>query len=433
MPPDQTTSQQDAFRTLWMDRLNQVLPLPTSVLVGSTAYLSDAPWRCLGIGLIYVAGNMAIDRACRRDAGLLPEGVGRHVASMAPAFAMAWVAGTEAPGWLLGIIPCFVGALGNTRKKRSFSSLLFVSSPAFGIALAGYTLHQMLPAVAALAVVTMVSAGLFEIMHAVWQQAEARREDLARTADALRVAARTREAFLANITHELRTPMNGVLGATELLIDGELAPKQRELARVVQRSGWGLLQILDDILDTTRMASQGVEIQSAPLNPQALAEAVISTHQAGLSPELTLSLQTHGLPSEILGDAARLRQVLFNLIGNAVKFTEEGRVVVDLHWRQGSLEVSVQDTGPGIALERQATLMEAFTQEDSSWTRKHGGVGLGLHLCNGMVRQMGGALQLTSTVGKGCVFHFKIPAPLALPAAAPGDGSAQASPQTRAP
>lgn len=411
-PSQQDASQQDAFRTLWMARLNQVLPLPTCVLVLTAAALSDAPWRCAAIGGVYVLGNVAIDRSARADRALSPEGWGRHIASIAPAFTLAWVAGPEAPGWLLGIIPCFVGALSPTRAMRTLTSVAFVSAPALGLSLAGYSLPALMVVLAVLSGVAMLSAGLFEIMHSVWQEAESRREALRETADALRVAARTREAFLANITHELRTPMNGVLGATELLIDGELNPEQRELAEVVQSSGWGLLQILDDILDTTRLASQGLEIQSKPLDPQALAEALISLHRASLSPSLTLRLQSTGLPPLILGDAARLRQVLFNLIGNAVKFTEAGCVVVDLHWAQNQLRVAVEDTGPGIAPERQAQLMEPFTQVDSTQTRRHGGVGLGLHLCHGLVQEMGGALQLDSELGKGSVFRFEIPAKL---------------------
>lgn len=410
---DHPPQAQDAFRTLWMRRLDKLLPVPTAILVGTTALLSDRPWACVAVGAVYVLGNVANDRISSRDARVSPEGLTRHIAGALPALTMTWVAGADNPGWLLGIIPCFVGALAPTRRKRTLTSIVFISAPVIGSVLAGSTCNETLVIMALMSCVAILSAGLFEIMHSVWREAELRREKLEATAEDLRLAVRTREAFLANITHELRTPLNGVLGATELLLDGDLNPEQKALTEMARKSGWGLLRILDDILDTTKMASEGLTLQHLPFNLRAMSRELCELQRAALTHPLSINLNTHGLPEEVLGDPARIRQVLFNLIGNAAKFTAEGQVDVDLEWEKGVLSVSIQDTGEGIPEERLLSLTDAFNQADNSSTRRHGGVGLGLHLCHTLIGQMGGTLQVESELGSGSRFSFEIPAPAA--------------------
>lgn len=410
---DQPPQAQNAFRTLWMRRLDKLLPAPTAILVGSTALLSERPWACLAVGVVYAAGNVAIEHAATRDKRVSPEGLTRHLAAALPALTMAWVAGPDNPGWILGIIPCFVGALGPTHRTRTLTSAVFVSAPILGSVLAGSSDGHILMIAAILSCVAILSAGLFEIMHAVWKEAELRREKLEVTAEDLRLAVRTREAFLANITHELRTPLNGVLGATELLLDGDLDTEQRALTEMARKSGWGLLSILDDILDTTKMASEGLTLQSIPFNVRTMSRELCELQRAALNQPLSINLNTHGLPEQVLGDPARVRQVLFNLIGNAAKFTTEGQVDVDLEWAAGRLTVSVQDTGEGIPKDRIDSLTDAFNQADNSSTRRHGGLGLGLHLCHTLIGQMGGTLQVESELGQGSRFSFEIPAPAA--------------------
>lgn len=408
---DLPTQAQDPFRALWMHRLNRVLPVPTIILVATAAILGNRPWACVAIGMVYIAGNVANDQASRRDPEASPEGLTRHVAGFFPSLALAWVAGPDTAGWLLGVIPCFVGALAPSRRHRSFASAVFISAPILGSVLAGSSTGHVLMVGALMTCVALLSGGLFEIMHTVWEEAEDRREKLEETAEDLRVAVRIRETFLANITHELRTPLNGVLGATELLIESELDDDQRTLTEIARKSGWGLLGILDDILDTTRLASEGLTLQAMPFDPKAMSEELCELQRAALTRPLTINLQTHGLPEQVLGDPARLRQVLFNLIGNAVKFTPEGQVDVDLAWQDDVLHVSVQDTGEGIPKERLERLTDAFTQADNSTTRRHGGVGLGLHLCHTLIDGMGGRLQVESELGRGSRFSFEIQAP----------------------
>lgn len=410
-PVPQISAGEDAFRALWMERLHKLLPIPTAILMGTVAVLSVRPWACLASGAVYASGNLLIDWLAKNKKGVARQGVARHLAVALPILTMTWVSGPDTPGWLLGIVPCFLGALAPSRRDRSISSTVFISAPILGAVLAGSADAQVLLIMVLMSCIAVLSTGLFEIMHSVWLEAERRREQLEVSANDLRQAVRTREIFLANMTHELRTPLNGVLGATELLLGGELAPGQRELTEMARKSGRGLLRILDAILDTTRLASEGLTLQRLPYNPRAMSTELCELQRAALTRPLSINLSTHGLPEQVMGDPARVRQVLFNLIGNATKFTAEGQVSVDLEWKQGALHVSVQDTGQGIAPESLLGLTDAFSQADNSTTRRHGGLGLGLHLCHTLIEQMGGKLQVESELGHGSRFFFEIPAP----------------------
>lgn len=222
-----------------------------------------------------------------------------------------------------------------------------------------------------------------------------------------------KSAFLANMSHELRTPMNGVLGLTEVvLLDPHLPQQHRQHLQTVLSSGRALVDLLNDILDLSRVESGRLVLESIPWSPRNVAQDVQRlfgevAREKGLT--LTLDIAAHGLPSLVEGDPTRVRQVLSNLVGNAVKFTAEGTVRVVVRADAESLWFEVIDTGPGIAADVQARIFEPFTQADASMTRRYGGTGLGLSICRRLTHLMNGALELDSVPGEGSTFRVRLP------------------------
>ncbi len=243
------------------------------------------------------------------------------------------------------------------------------------------------------------------------ERAERRLDDARRRAEE---ADQAKGRFLACITHELRTPMHGILGMTEELSLRGVAPEQRELVATVHASGRSMLRLIDDLLDHSKIEAGRVELESRAFDPRALVEealAVLRPRARDKGLELRAEIAA-GVPVGLLGDGFRLRQVLLNLLGNALKFTERGAVVVELSApAEGRVRVAVRDTGIGIAPAALATLFDSFTQADASTSRKFGGTGLGLSISRGLVEAMGGALSVDSALGRGSTFSFELPLP----------------------
>jgi signal transduction histidine kinase len=326
----------------------------------------------------------------------------------------------------LALVPIVALALQGRQGALVWGALSVLSVVGLAVLEVGFAVdlgdptEHMHPGSAALNLSLMIGYGLgitwfvHQLSHL---NARSLRQARARADD----ASAAKSEFLANMSHELRTPMNGVLGMTEVMLaDPDFPAAHRAHLRTVHASGQALVSLLNDILDLSKVEAGQLVIEEIAWRPREIASEVhrLFLHSAQLSDlELRLVVDEDGLPDVVLGDPTRVRQVLSNLVGNAVKFTTAGWVELRLGATAESLVISVRDTGPGIPDDLHQRLFLPFTQADASTARRHGGTGLGLTICRRLTALMDGELTLQSELGVGTTFELRLP--LRLPDAPP--------------
>jgi PAS domain S-box-containing protein len=303
----------------------------------------------------------------------------------------------------------------NRVSADRFGEILFTGRPASLTVLSGYDRWLRLD-------VTPTSHGRSVMVFSDITDLKSREDQLRQLVTRAEMADKAKSEFLANMSHEIRTPMNGVLGMAELLAKSSLDTRQKTFIDIMVKSGNALLTIINDILDFSKIDAGQMTLRNVAFSPVEAVEDV-ATLLSARAAEKDIELVVRGaanMPAAVMGDAGRFRQIVTNLVGNAVKFTDRGHVLIDLASNataDGGVEIviRVEDTGAGIPTEKMESIFDKFSQVDASSTRRHEGTGLGLAITDGLARLFGGTLTATSEIGKGSTFTAHLPMALAVP------------------
>ncbi len=408
-PSDLSVSPEELFRRRWLVDYSRFIGPPALVL--SALVCHKAGWPVVGVlAIVAHIGFNLVHSAWeyRYDATLWRSWI-RGTSNFITLLTFFASVGGVSGAWVL-VIPTVFGAVGSPTKNQA-RGLLAASLAGFalGSVVAGVAPITVLTEWLALAVSGLATEYLYRPTIDGAVRAHDRAANLQSVNDDLAHALDVRKVFLATMSHEIRTPLNGVLGMAALLESTQLSQEQRKMVEVIRASGSGLLQVINDILDISKLEAGRMDVERVPTDVVSIVEQVIALLRHGdVNPAVAFRVLSEGVPRSLALDPTRIRQVLLNLIGNAYKFTSRGHIEVRIQWQDDTLSISVSDTGIGMSEDTLDRLFQPFSQADSATVRRFGGTGLGLSICKRLVELMGGTISAESTIGQGSVFHFTV-------------------------